>query len=549
MESVLCISTNTYRETSIDMDEQTSKKHEMIRQTDSRENTTRIWRTQGEPLGSAASALDRRFVRRAILFSALALIALAALGFLAYRNLGTVKEAYASLLISQSKFTKAQAIIKSIENDETKAGLQKKLYYYVAQSYVNSGRIDEAVKLFQAAGDYPGAVEGLQKAGYAQAEVYEADGDFQEASETYTALGDYLDSVEKSEACSYAYAKERLEYGYYDEAMRLFYALGSYQDAQDYAKQAAAELSQNEGAGDLVDLLVGLSDEQLLERARLLAAREALPKSIVATGYKHTVARTESGTVLATGSNQSGQCNTADWTDIVAIAAGAYHTVGLHSDGTVVATGMNTYGQCDVSKWINVASIYAGAYNTVAITTSGQILSTGYQTWNTLKWRDVASLSIGDYALCGVMQNGQPLDTNAELITENYYDLVAMDAATANSAGLKADGTVVSNGLDVSSFQNILAIDCTTNGIFALQDSGRVLSRAFSFAHLPDVSDWQNIVAISASATHIVGITADGRVLSRGESDMGQCDTQEWVLFTPAPTPEPSTDPAATPAP
>ena len=124
-----------------------------------------------------------------------------------------------------------------------------------------------------------------------------------------------------------------------------------------------------------------------------------------------------------------------------------------------------------------------------------------------------------------------------------------MDAATANSAGLKADGTVVSNGLDVSAWSNILAIDCTSNGIFAINDSGKVLSSAFSYAHLPDVSDWQNIVAISASATHIVGVTADGRVLARGESDAGQCDTQEWVLFTPKPTPTPSTEPTTTPKP
>ena len=124
-----------------------------------------------------------------------------------------------------------------------------------------------------------------------------------------------------------------------------------------------------------------------------------------------------------------------------------------------------------------------------------------------------------------------------------------IDAASANSAGLKADGTVVANGLDVSSFKNILAMDCTPNGVFALDDSGRVLSRAFSFAHLPDVSDWQNIVAISASATHIVAVTADGGVLSRGESDMGQCNTQDWVLFAPAPSPEPSVLPEGTPAP
>ena len=33
------------------------------------------------------------------------------------------------------------------------------------------------------------------------------------------------------------------------------------------------------------------------------------------------------------------------------ISAGTYHTVGLKSDGTVVATGSNEFGQCDVSDW------------------------------------------------------------------------------------------------------------------------------------------------------------------------------------------------------
>jgi alpha-tubulin suppressor-like RCC1 family protein len=135
------------------------------------------------------------------------------------------------------------------------------------------------------------------------------------------------------------------------------------------------------------------------------------------------------------------------------------------------------------------------------------------------------------------------------MVTDDYYDLVSMDAATANSAGLKADGSVVANGLDVSGLSNILAIDCTSNGLFALDAEGRVTTLAFSYAHLPDVSDWRNIVAISASATHVAGITASGKVLSRGASDMGQCNTQEWVLFTPTPTPSPSETPQTTPAP
>jgi alpha-tubulin suppressor-like RCC1 family protein len=103
--------------------------------------------------------------------------------------------------------------------------------------------------------------------------------------------------------------------------------------------------------------------------------------------------------------------------------------------------------------------------------------------------------------------------------------------------------------LDVSGLSNILMLECTANGIFALDETGVVHAIAFSFAHLPDVSDWNDIIAISASATHIVGVTRDGRVLSRGASDMGQCDTQEWTLFTPSPAQETNVAAETTPAP
>jgi alpha-tubulin suppressor-like RCC1 family protein len=68
----------------------------------------------------------------------------------------------------------------------------------------------------------------------------------------------------------------------------------------------------------------------------------------IAAGRRHTVAILSDGSVVAVGDNKSGQCDVADWHDIVAIAAGKVHmatntgnahTVGLKSDGTVVAVG------------------------------------------------------------------------------------------------------------------------------------------------------------------------------------------------------------------
>jgi len=54
---------------------------------------------------------------------------------------------------------------------------------------------------------------------------------------------------------------------------------------------------------------------------------------------------------VAVGNTDSGQCDVADWREIVAVAAGSTHTLGLRADGTVVAAGNNEHGQCDIASW------------------------------------------------------------------------------------------------------------------------------------------------------------------------------------------------------
>ncbi len=325
------------------MEEQKQNKHEVIRQIEDRANTTLIWRKSGDPVGSCVGAGDQRFLQRAIFGSALALVILILLGILAYYNVGPLKQAYVVLLIQQGKYQKAEEITLTLTNETAQKSLLQRNYYTCARSLERKGDVVEAVAFYQAAGDYPGALDALQRTGYALAQLYEADGDYQEASETYSKLGDYLDAVERNEGCTYSYAMERYEYGYYDEAMRLFYALGSYMDAEDYAKRAAAALSENEGAGDLVSLLVGLTNEQLSQRARLKVERDALPVRDGRRPYTtHDVSATEAGTVLPGGSKGSGQCITAEWTNYLRCRcrAGAIPFVGLcKRTGRSVAAG------------------------------------------------------------------------------------------------------------------------------------------------------------------------------------------------------------------
>jgi alpha-tubulin suppressor-like RCC1 family protein len=76
----------------------------------------------------------------------------------------------------------------------------------------------------------------------------------------------------------------------------------------------------------------------------------------VVAGSYHTVAVTAAGRVVAAGSKESGQCDVADWREIVAVAAGSTHTLGLRADGTVLAAGNNEHGQCDVTGWDAIRS-------------------------------------------------------------------------------------------------------------------------------------------------------------------------------------------------
>lgn len=45
------------------------------------------------------------------------------------------------------------------------------------------------------------------------------------------------------------------------------------------------------------------------------------------------------GAVVAVGNIYGGQCNVADWMDIVQVAVGETHAPGLKCDGTVVVAG------------------------------------------------------------------------------------------------------------------------------------------------------------------------------------------------------------------
>jgi len=109
--------------------------------------------------------------------------------------------------------------------------------------------------------------------------------------------------------------------------------------------------------------VVAKGDNYILEYVKSLTSSNISGRTI--TIYKKV--GTYSGEIISTSS----------WRNIIAIAAGSYHTVGLKADGTVIATGLNDNGQCNTGNWSNIIAIYAGDKFTIGAKADGTFLAVG----------------------------------------------------------------------------------------------------------------------------------------------------------------------------
>jgi len=74
------------------------------------------------------------------------------------------------------------------------------------------------------------------------------------------------------------------------------------------------------------------------------------------------------------------------WHDIVAIDSGASYAVGLTKNGTVVACGNNKNGQCEVADWNNIVAVRTnGALLTIGIRADGSVVCCGCGSGNSQK--------------------------------------------------------------------------------------------------------------------------------------------------------------------
>ena len=100
--------------------------------------------------------------------------------------------------------------------------------------------------------------------------------------------------------------------------------------------------------------------------------------------------------------------------------------------------------------------------------------------------------------------------------------------------GLKTDGTVIAVGeysseyLNVSAWENIIAVDASLYSAVGLKSDGTVLASGnLSCQH--EISKWENISDVEFSSGHVVGLKPDGTVVAAGDNTRGQCHVSDWT--------------------
>ena len=287
----------------------------------------------------------------------------------------------------------------------------------------------------------------------------------------------------------------------------------------------------------------------------------------IATGNVHTVGVKSNSTVVATKytgtpDDYDGQCDVAEWKDIVAVSASRCHTIGLKLDGTVVAVGYNGDGQCDVSEWTDIVAVSTGEFHTVGLKSDGTVVATKFTgspnnyrgQCDVSDWTDIVAVSAGSYHTVGLKSDGTVVATEYTGDSDNYdgqcdvsewTDIVAISAGWEHTVGLKADGTVVAVGsnkfgqCDVSNWANIVSISAGTCHTVGLKSDGTVVSTQYidiyeDYSGQCDVNDWTDIVAINAGSNHTVGLKPDGTVISTKYIgwevfNKGECDVNGWT--------------------
>ena len=304
----------------------------------------------------------------------------------------------------------------------------------------------------------------------------------------------------------------------------------------------------------------------------------------VASSGQHVVALLDDGRVRATGSNQSGECDTDTWDQIIMIATRPGVTFGLRADGCVV-----TAGRCEFAahRLRSIRALFSFGGTLVLLTAAGDVLiqraGTRKEPWlvrslslftpdttrrNVLSRlnqdADPATLARSIRArLARGMAHAAYLDENdlVQTVGSNHYgqrqthDWPAASAVSCglyHTAALLKDGRIRMTGYqeghdgtpdafdaflsgasdlseDAASRSRFVAVSCGYHHTVAIRSDGQVFAVGDNRYGQCAVKKFQRAVDLSCGVRHTAVLLDDGQVRAVGDNRYGQCNTEAWT--------------------
>ena len=219
----------------------------------------------------------------------------------------------------------------------------------------------------------------------------------------------------------------------------------------------------------------------------------------------HAVGLLEDGKVVAFGCNEDGQCNVADWSDIIEISVQHALTAGVRKDGTVVVCGKDSAIKNIVAKWTNIEHLYEGIgeQSLIGLKYDGTIVSTeNDQTFDMSAWRGIIDISVGISCVAGLSGNGHLFLTGKvpqDMFVEGINGVLCVNANHDAIIAAKNDHTmdmiILKKGVADKTNEKIDALGFQTGMMHKLiiQQSGGVvtpiLSEQMNFGQ-DNTDDW-----------------------------------------------------------
>lgn len=221
----------------------------------------------------------------------------------------------------------------------------------------------------------------------------------------------------------------------------------------------------------------------------------------VTTGDNNAGAIKKDGTVIVTGSNKYGACDTLAWEDIVMLDFDECSAFGLKRNGSVLTTEfIDTNVNSahlevikdieEVTTWTNIQQIAMDSSNIIGVRKNGRVeivaLTFPELEEQVKKWKDIKTINASAYIVAGIKYNGEIKVAACDLIVDSITDealgrlnelkgAIEVHISQSFIVGLLPDNSVrVVNLINSVEDESIKALDGTTDVIDINSQGGEI---------------------------------------------------------------------------